>query len=76
MKIENIRKFRIDMLKLSQGYPFLKRIVVTKDAWEELCGSLDRDIEAQPGTVSLHIKDREGSIRFHELLIECEDCED
>jgi hypothetical protein len=62
--------FRKDMLEISKKYPFIKKVLVSQDAWSEMCVSFDKTLHRSKGTTEKHIKDLNGSMRFEDLFVE------
>lgn len=66
-------EFRNDMLKLSQKYPDILKVIITKEAWGKLCSSFDATLGNSDGEVEAHIKKNNGSMQFERLFVEAED---
>ncbi len=66
-------EFRNDMLKLSKKYPDITKVVITKEAWGNLCSSFDKTLGNVDGDVENHIKECNGSMQFETLFVEKED---
>jgi len=66
-------EFRNDMLKLSQKYPDILKVVITKEAWTLLCSSFDSTLGNSEGEVETHIKENNGSMQFEKLFVEADD---
>lgn len=66
-------EFRNDMLKLSQKYPDILKVVITKEAWTLLCSSFDSTLGNVEGEVETHIKENSGSMKFEKLFVEADD---
>ena len=67
-----ISKFRADMIKFSQEYPFVTKVTITEEAWEELCKSFDRDLNREEGETAAHIKEKNGWMKFDTAFVEAE----
>lgn len=62
--------FRQDMIELSKKYPGILKVVVTKDYWESMCDSFDKQLGNPVGHTLNHIKDKNGSMKFEDLFVE------
>jgi hypothetical protein len=63
-------EFRNDMLKLSKKYPDIVKVVITPEAWSEMCASFDKTLSEEQGHTEKNIKDKHGSMAFETLLVE------
>jgi hypothetical protein len=65
-------QFRLDMIKLSQQYPFITKVIITQEGWRSMCKSFDKLLDEKEGHVAGHIKDKDGSMKFEQLFVEGE----
>jgi len=70
---QKITEFRLEMVKLSQKYPFIKRVTIDEDAWGAMCKSFDKNFDREEGTTEKHISSCDGSMKFQDLFVENED---
>lgn len=63
--------FMQDIMKLSNAYPFIEKIVVSEGAYELTCNHLDNITQQEQGAVKKHIEQNPetGCVKFENIYI-------